>query len=244
MSPIRILVVDDHDLFRRGLVEVLTEEPDVEVVGEARDGREAIERTAKLAPDVVCMDLNMPGRGGIEATAFVTQQWPQVKVLVLTVSEEPEDLYRALSVGALGYALKNARSGDIVDALRQVQHGWVVVSPAMASRLLADLRGDPGAPQKEGELSEIEQHILELVARGQTSADVARALSLTEQDVRTDIKQIVHKLHVRNQGEAAAYASRLHYLVEEIGSQVESAYHAMRDYLDDAGGRPSGATRR
>ena len=139
MNRIRVLLVDDHDLFRRGLAEVLEEEPDIQVVGQARDGREASEKASELAPDAVFMDLNLPGQSGIESTAYLTQRWPQVKVLVLTVSEEPADLFRALGVGALGYVLKTASPKDIIDALRNVYQGWVVISPAMAPRFMADL---------------------------------------------------------------------------------------------------------
>ncbi len=132
MSDIRVLVVDDHDLFRRGLMEVLDEEPDMDVIGEARNGKEAIEMAGKLNPDLVFMDLNMPGQNGIEATAYITQKWPDMKILVLTVSEEAGDLYQALRVGARGYVLKISSPEEILDALRQVHQGWVVVSPAMA----------------------------------------------------------------------------------------------------------------
>lgn len=138
MSDIRVLVVDDHDLFRRGLMEVLEEEPGIKVVGEARNGQEAIDHVERLSPDVVFMDLNMPVRDGIESTAYLTQKWPDLKVLVLTVSEEAADLYRALSVGARGYVLKISNPREIIDALRQVHQGWVVVSPAMAPRFLSD----------------------------------------------------------------------------------------------------------
>ena len=117
-SEIRILVVDDHDLFRRGLTEVLEEEQDMTVIGEASNGDEAIEMAESLAPDVVFMDLHMPGRNGIEATAYLTQRWPEMKVLVLTVSEEAGDLYQALSVGARGYVLKISSPAEILDALR------------------------------------------------------------------------------------------------------------------------------
>ena len=145
MSAIKVLVVDDHDLFRRGLMEVLDEEDDMEVVGEARNGQEAIDQVGRLSPDVVFMDLNMPVRNGIETTAFLTQKWPDLKVLVLTVSEEAADLYRALSVGARGYVLKISNPQEIIDALRQVHQGWVVVSPAMAPRFLSDL-GEAAEP--------------------------------------------------------------------------------------------------
>ena len=180
MSAIRVLVVDDHDLFRRGLMEVLDEEPDMEVVGEARNGQEAIEQVDRLSPDVVFMDLNMPVRNGIETTAYMTQKWPDLKVLVLTVSEEAADLYHALGVGARGYVLKISNPQEIIDALRQVHQGWVVVSPAMAPRFLSDL-GDPptgGGPSRSGDgrhepeiqLTIREQEILRHVARGLSNA--------------------------------------------------------------------------
>ncbi len=120
MNAIRVLVVDDHDLFRRGLMEVVEQEPDLEVIGEARNGREAIERVEELSPDVVFMDLNMPTQDGIQTTAYLTQKWPGIKVLVLTVSEEAADLYNALKVGARGYVLKISDPQEILDALRQV----------------------------------------------------------------------------------------------------------------------------
>ena len=219
MSEIRVLVVDDHDLFRRGLMEVLEEEPDMQVVGEARNGQEAIEQVDRLSPDVVFMDLNMPVRNGIETTAYLTQKWPDLKVLVLTVSEEAADLYHALSVGARGYVLKISNPQEIIDALRQVHQGWVVVSPAMAPRFLSDL-GDPtageglsrsGAGQHEPEihLTIREQEILRHVARGLSNAELAEALLVSENTVKTHIKNILGKLHMKNRSEAAAYAARI-----------------------------------
>ena len=184
MSPIRVVVADGHDLFRRGLIEVLQEEPDIEVVGEAQHGGEAVERVNELAPDVVFMDLNMPGQSGIEATAYLNQSSSDVKVLVLTVSEEPADLFCALGVGALGYVLKTASPREIIDALHQVQQGWVVVSPAMAPRLLSELDQPgtsgvgPRSPSSilaaETQLTLREQDVLKLVARGMSNAEIAQ----------------------------------------------------------------------
>ena len=219
MSTIKVLVVDDHDLFRRGLIEVLDEEDDLEVVGEARNGQEAIEQVGKLLPDVVFMDLNMPGQNGIEATAFITQKWPDMKVLVLTVSEETGDLYQALSVGARGYVLKISSPEEILDALRQVHQGWVVVSPAMAPRFLSDLsqpagrtggdRGTDRAHTDEAVLTIREQEILRLVARGLSNSGIAGELMVSENTVKTHIKNILGKLHMKNRSEAAGYANRM-----------------------------------
>ena len=221
MSSISVLVVDDHDLFRRGLMEVLEEEDDITVIGEARNGQQAIEKVEELEPDVVFMDLNMPGQNGIEATAFLTQKWPDLKVLVLTVSEEAADLYRALSVGARGYVLKISDPQEIIDALRQVHQGWVVVSPAMAPRFLSDLgqatetsTPQPPDPTLAGntQLTPREQEILRLVARGLSNTELADTLMVSENTVKTHVKNILGKLHMKNRREAAAYAARLGYM--------------------------------
>ena len=221
-ETIQVLLADDHDLFRRGLAEVLQEESDIEVVGEARDGREAVEKAGDIQPDVVFMDLNMPGQSGIEATAYITQKWPEIRVLVLTVSEEPADLSRALGVGAQGYVLKTARPTEIVDALRNVYQGWVLVSPAMAPRFLEDL-GQPSSPssssdggdRRVGELTLREQEILQHVSGGLSNAEIADVLMVSENTVKTHIKNILGKLHTKNRSEAVAYASRLGFLKDQ-----------------------------
>ena len=219
MSNINVLVVDDHDLFRRGLMEVLEEEPDMNVVGEARNGKEAVEMAEKLNPDLVFMDLNMPGQNGIEATAYIAQKWPDMRVLVLTVSEEAGDLYQALSVGARGYVLKISSPEEILDALRQVHQGWVVVSPAMAPRFLSELgqpdgHSGPGKGHSKAEINDVvltirEQEILRLVARGLSNAGIAEELMVSENTVKTHIKNILGKLHMKNRSEAAGYANRM-----------------------------------
>lgn len=218
MSRITVLVVDDHALFRRGLVEVLAEESDIEVVGEAADGHEAIEKAASLRPDVVFMDLNMPGQDGITSTAYLTQRWPDMKVLILTVSEEPSDLFDVLRVGARGYVVKTASTVEIADALRQVHQGWVVLSPAMAPRFLADLAQPSGprpAPQsaqgKEAaawQLTNRELEVLQLVARHLSNVEVASALVISENTVKTHIKSILSKLQAKSRREALVQAER------------------------------------
>ena len=222
MSTIRVLVVDDHDMFRRGLMKVLEKEDDITVIGEARNGQQAIDRASELSPDVVFMDLNMPGKNGIEATACLTLKWPDLKVLVLTVSEEAGDLYRALSVGARGYVLKISDAQEIIDALRQVHQGWVVVSPAMAPRLLSDLGQSPdigaasqtlgGLPAGETQLTPREMEILRLMARGMSNAELADTLLVSETTLKIHVKNILGKLHMKNRREAAAYAARLGFI--------------------------------
>ena len=227
MIATRVIVVDDHDLFRRGLMEVIGEEEDLEVVGEARNGQEAITQVEEHSPDVVCMDLNMPGQNGIEATAYLTQKWPELKVLVLTVSEEAADLYHALSVGARGYVLKISSPQEIIEALRQVQQGWVVVSPAMAPRFLSDLGQPADAGQVQpGDRSEAEgtrltireHEILRLVARGFSTAELAEELTVSENTVKTHIKNILGKLHMKNRSEAASYAFKMGLTRSEEGA--------------------------
>ncbi len=216
----RVLVVDDHELFRRGLMEVLAEETDIEVVGEASSGQQAVQKVAELQPEVVFMDLQMPGQSGIETTAILAQTSPQVRVLILTVSEEPSDLFRALSLGAQGYILKTARPQDIVDALRQVYQGWVVISPAMAPRFLSELKQPTetkasAATQTtlppdalEAGLTSREQELLQLLARGLTNSEIAGALTISENTVKTHVKNILGKLQLKNRKATSAYASQ------------------------------------
>ncbi|MBI4219428.1 MAG: response regulator transcription factor [Chloroflexi bacterium] len=225
-GPVRVLVVDDHALFRRGLVEVLSQEANLAVVGEAADGREAIQKVAELAPDVVCMDLNMKGQDGITATAYLTHEAPDTRVLILTVSEEPADLFNALRVGARGYVVKTSTTGGIVDAIRQVHQGWVVLSPAMAPRLMSDLArpsqmpAPAAAPERSDEeiawqLTNREHDVLRLVARGMSNAEIAGELFVSENTVKTHIKNILSKLQVKNRRQALVYAARAGILRSE-----------------------------
>ena len=217
--PINVVIADDHALFRRGLAEILAEETDVRVIAEASNGQEAIQAVERTKPDVVFMDLNMPGQGGIEATAYVAAKWPETKVLILTVSEEPADLYRVLGVGAKGYVLKTAAPQEILDALRQVEQGWVVISPSMAPRFMSDL-SRPATQQAarqaagegsitDGHLTTREEEILRLVSRGMSNREIAQELIVSENTVKTHVKNILSKLHMKNRSEAAAYAARI-----------------------------------
>ncbi len=221
MNRIRVIIVDDHALFRRGLAELLSEEEDLEVVGQAANGAEAIQKAMALAPDVIVMDLNMPGSGGIETTAYLLQKRPSANVLILTVSEQAADLFHALSVGARGYVIKTADPQEIVDALRQIHAGWVVVSPAMAPRLISELGRaviaipDGGAMAEkangdaETELTTREQEVLQRLSRRLSNAEIASELVLSENTIKTHIKNILFKLHLKNRSQAAEYATRL-----------------------------------
>lgn len=213
MSPLRVLVVDDHALFRRGLVEMLAEEPDFQVVGEADGGREAVARAVALAPDVVLMDVAMPGTDGVAATAALCQREPPPKVLMLTVAEDSATLFRAMAAGARGYVLKTATPAEILDALRQVAQGWVVISPAMAPLLLAHLteggRGAPPPVSLRGPLTPLtprEQEVLRLIARGLTNQEIAQELVISVDTVKSHVRAILDKLQAGSKREAMIWA--------------------------------------
>ncbi len=213
MSPVRVLVADDHALFRRGIVDLLGDEPDIQVVGEAADGREAVARAEALAPDVILMDVAMPGTDGVAATAALCQREPPPKVLMLTVAEDPDTLFRAMVAGARGYVLKTASPQEILDALRQVAQGWVVISPTMAPLLLGHLRQGEGRalsprilPQPETPLTPREEEVLRLIARGLTNQEIAQELVVSVDTVKSHVRAVLGKLQASSKREAAAWA--------------------------------------
>jgi two-component system NarL family response regulator len=209
---IRVLIADDHELFRRGLERVFDTEPDLEVVGEAADGAEALERATTLEPDVVLMDVRMPELDGIEATQRIRDALDRVKVVMLTGSEDEEDLFAAVRAGANGYLLKDGAIDEIADAVRAVARGQSVIAPTMASKLLAEFsllsrRVDDqngGAPR----LTERELEVLRLVARGMSNKEIAADLVIAQNTVKNHVRNILEKLHLRTRTEAATYAVR------------------------------------
>ncbi len=211
-ETIRVLVVDDHALFRRGLELVLASEPDIHVVGEARDGHEAVRLAAELEPDVVLMDVRMPGLGGIEATRRIRESQPATKVVMLTVSEDEADLFASIRSGATGYLLKEVAIEEVAEAIRAAARGHGLVSPSMAAKLLVEFnsiskRGEAGrgtAPR----LTERELEVLRLVARGMSNRDIAAELVIAENTVKNHVRSILEKLQVRSRVEAAMYAVR------------------------------------
>lgn len=212
MEPIRVLVVDDHALFRRGIVTVLTNQENISVVGEATNGLEAIAKAEELVPDVIVMDLNMPQCSGLEATQALQAKMPQMNILVLTVSDNEADLFSAIKFGATGYILKNTEPEELVQAVHHIAHGEVIISPVMATKLLTEFR-DPttGARAKvtadeEASLSPREDEVLQLVARGATNKEIADSLFISENTVKTHLRNIMDKLHLANRSQAAAYA--------------------------------------
>ena len=212
-DAIRVLVVDDHALFRRGLEMVLDGEPDIDVVGEASDGHEAIERAEKTTPDVVLMDVRMPKRSGIEATRAIKETLPSTKILMLTISDEEADLYEAIKAGASGYLLKEISIEEVADAVRQVHAGQSLISPSMASKLLNEFatmvkRRDERTQIPGPRLTDRELEVLKLVAKGMNNRDIGSELFISENTVKNHVRNILEKLHLHSRMEAVVYAVR------------------------------------
>lgn len=214
---IRVLVADDHGLYRRGLEMVLSQEPDIEVVGEACDGLEAIERAAELLPDIVLMDVRMPRRSGIEACQEIRDLVPSARIVMLTVSDEENDLFEAVRAGANGYLLKSVMAEEITDALRAVLSGASLITPSMASKLLSEFTNlsrqqelHPTTAVPSPRLTRRETEVLQLVARGMSNAEIADTLFISENTVKTHVRNVLDKLQMHSRMEAAMYAVRAH----------------------------------
>ena len=210
---LRVIVVDDHALFRRGLQMVLDEEPDIELVGEASDGAEAVQRAGELMPDVVLMDVRMPKRSGIDAAREIKDLLPHVKILMLTISDDEADLYEAIKAGAAGYLLKEIPIEEVADAIRSVWSGQSRISPSMASKLLTEFAAMSKAaterPQMPApKLTDREMEVLKLVAQGMNNRDIAKELYISENTVKNHIRNILEKLHLHSRMEAVVYAVR------------------------------------
>jgi len=212
-DPIRVLVVDDHVLFRRGLQMVLAQEPDIDLVGEAGDGAQAVSQAADLLPDVVLLDIRMPKRSGIEACAGIKEVVPSSRILMLTISDEEADLYDAIKAGASGYLLKEISTDEVSAAIRAVAGGQSLISPSMASKLLhefasmiktKDEREQLPAPR----LTDREMEVLRLVARGMNNREIAKELYISENTVKNHIRNILEKLQLHSRMEAVVYAVR------------------------------------
>src|SRR5918999_1873423 len=212
-ESLRVLIVDDHALFRKGLQLVLDKEPDIDVVGEGSDGQEAVDKAQELMPDVVLMDVRMPRRSGIEATTQIRELLPHVKILMLTISDEEGDLYDAIKAGASGYLLKEISIDEVADAIRSVWAGQSRISPSMASKLLSEFaamskRADERQQVPAPRLTEREMEVLRLVAQGLNNRDIAAQLFISENTVKNHIRNILEKLHLHSRMEAVVYAVR------------------------------------
>jgi DNA-binding NarL/FixJ family response regulator len=212
-DPIRVLVVDDHALFRRGLEMVLAQEPDIDVVGEAEDGAQAVEMAAATTPDIVLMDVRMPKRGGIDACTAIKDIVPSSKIIMLTISDDEADLYDAIKAGAMGYLLKEISIEEVAAAIRAVYGGQSLISPSMASKLLNEFasmikRGDERQQVSAPRLTEREMEVLRLVAKGLNNRDIAEQLFISENTVKNHIRNILEKLQLHSRMEAVVYAVR------------------------------------
>lgn len=210
---LKVLIVDDHALFRRGLQMVLRQEADIEVVGEAADGVEAVARAQELHPDVVLMDVRMPKRTGIEATREIRELVPRAKVLMLTISDDETDLYESIRAGAAGYLLKEISIDEVADAVRSVWAGHSRISPAMASKLITEFaamskRAEEQEHLPAPRLTEREMEVLRLVAKGLNNRDIAAELFISGNTVKNHVRNILEKLHLHSRMEAVVYAVR------------------------------------
>jgi DNA-binding NarL/FixJ family response regulator len=211
LEELRVLLVDDHDLFRSGLRNLL-EERGVHIVGEASSGNEALRVVRDSPPDVVIMDLNMPGMGGVEATRRIAQIAPLTRVLVLTVSDQDADVLNAILAGACGYLMKDASIDDLIRGISSASIGESLISPHIASKVLQRVRANTASPEAEAtiraELSEREIEVLKLIANGNDNAMIAAELHISPKTVKNHISNILMKLQIDNRIQAAVYAVR------------------------------------
>jgi two-component system NarL family response regulator len=210
-----VLIVDDHALFRRGLEMVLNEEADIELVGEASDGAEAVERAGESLPDVVLMDIRMPRSSGIEACRAMKEVAPSAKIVMLTISDEEEDLFEAIRAGASGYLLKDIPYDEVADVVRAVHGGQSLINPSMAAKLLTEFAALAKRDESERaervpapRLTDREIEVLKLVARGMNNRDIAKELFISENTVKNHVRNILEKLQIHSRMEAVMIAVR------------------------------------
>ncbi len=213
-EPIRVVIADDHALYRRGLQAVVLLEDGIEIVGEAGDGDEAVERTVELLPDIVLMDVRMPHTSGIEACQRIKELVPSTRIIMLTMSDEEYDLYEAVKAGANGYLLKSIPAEEIAEGIIKVAGGDSLISPSMASKLLAEF-AQMSKRQEERptgvvvpRLTEREREVLRLVSRGLANKEIATTLFISENTVKNHVRNILDKLQLHSRMEAAMFAVR------------------------------------
>jgi two-component system nitrate/nitrite response regulator NarL len=223
MEPLRVLLVDDHILFRKGVASLLASHKDIEVVGEAGDGVEAVARARETVPDVILMDLAMPKCSGLEATRLIKREMPHVKIIILTVSDDDRDLFAAIKNGADGYLLKNLEPRQLFDMLEGIRYGEAPISGLLAAKILQEFRQpDQSLPRQleaSDELTPREIEVLERVVEGATNKEIAEALVITENTVKIHLRNILEKLHVQNRIQAAVYAVRQGLVNDSLPTQ-------------------------
>jgi DNA-binding NarL/FixJ family response regulator len=212
MAKIRVLLVDDHHIVRMGLMTIINDQPGMEVVGEAGNAAEALREVERLQPDVILMDIRLPGESGIEATRQITKRFPHSKVVMLTSFTDDSLIFRAISAGAVGYVLKQVEDEDLLKAIAVAARGDAVLDPSVTSKLIARVMEAEHKRDEDAfrDLSERELDVLNLVAKGKTNAEIAESLNLSERTVGNYVSTILQKLHLTNRIELATYAVEHH----------------------------------
>ena len=217
----RVLLVDDHPLFRDGLATLL-QARGMEIVGEASNGLEALEHARALKPELILMDVNMPRMNGLEATRLIKTEMPETRIVILTVSDDDENLFEAIKSGAQGYLLKSMPSQAFFEMLSGVAQGEAPISRGLATKIMGEfarhLQHDEASAANKEDLSEREKEVLRLVAEGATNRDIAAKLNITENTVKYHLKNILGKLHLRNRAQAVAYATKTGLLKKKTQS--------------------------
>lgn len=224
-EKLRILIVDDHTIVRDGLQALISAEATMEVVGVGADGVEAVEKARQLKPDVILLDLLMPRKDGVQATAEIRKENPTARILILTSYAEDHQVFSAIKAGAMGYLMKDTSAEELIQAIRDVAENRPALQPAIARKLMRDIQQQDGEAQSDNSLTEREIEILQMVAKGLTNQQIADALFLSERTVRTHITNILGKLRLDNRTQAALYAlkegiAHLPYTTDE--NSVES----------------------
>ena len=220
MNKTRVLLVDDHEVVRLGLMTLINDQPNLQVVGEAGTTAEAVRAVERLHPDVVLMDIRMPGEGGIEATQQIVARFPETKVVMLTSFADDELIVRAIRAGAAGYVLKQVGNEELLRAITAVARGEALLDPSTTARLLSRVREAERKADEDAfrDLSDREMDVLAELARGKTNAEIGRVLNLSEKTVRNYVSTILEKLHLTNRVELATYAVE-HHLFERLGRE-------------------------
>ena len=218
MTKTRVLLVDDHNIVRLGLMTLINDQPNMEVVGEAGTAGEAVRAVERLRPDVVLMDIRMPGEGGIEAARAITTRFPQTKVVMLTSFADDELVVRSIRAGAVGYVLKQVDNAELLRAIEAAARGEALLDPATTARLLARVRETERKVEEDAfrELSDREMEILAPLARGKTNAEIGQLLNLSEKTVSNHVSAILEKLQLSNRIELATYTVE-HHLFDRLG---------------------------
>ena len=206
---IRIILVDDQNIIREGLGSLLQAKPDLEVVGEAQNGQQAVKLALELQPDVVLMDVRMPVMDGVAATRLLQEQAPEIKVLILTTFDDDEYITKAMAYGAKGYLLKDTPSEELAMAIRSIHKGYTQIGPGLFDKLMvSNAHGNPPPPPELAQLTPREKEVLNLIAQGYSNREIAQSLVISERTVKNHVNSILHRLHLRDRTQAAIWANR------------------------------------